>query len=191
LKASDDAVREDLTATLPASVMERIVLEGFIRRVVATIDNLPREQYAQRLSPVIATPGLPRVAGRDETLAWSPDNDARYAPYLAALDAVDTGRLADFYLRYYPLFQDAYVELGYPKGYFNDRVVEVIDHLLGAPVVEGPIPLTQPKVLYEFANPELQELSAGRKVMVRIGAANEAKVKAKLREIRARVAAAR
>ena len=187
LKASDDAVREELAAALPPSAMERLVLEGFIHRVVATIDNLPREQYAQRLSPVVAVPGLPKVTGADDKLAWSPENDARYAPYMAALDAVDMNRVADFYMRYYPLFQEAYVELGYPKGYFNDRLVAVIDHLLGAPTVEGPIPLTQPKVLYEFANPELQQLSAGRKVLVRIGPANAAKVKAKLRALRARI----
>lgn len=188
LKASDDAVREGLAAALPESAMERLVLDGFIRRVVATIDNLPREQFAQRLSPIAAVPGLPRVTEREETLAWSPDNTARYAPYMAALDAIEVPRVVDFYLRYYPLFQDAYVELGYPKGYFNDRLVAVIDHLLGAPVVEGPIPLVQPKVLYEFADPGLQRLSAGRKVLVRIGPANEARVKAKLRELRAKVA---
>ena len=191
LKASDDAVREGLAAALPPSAMERLVLEGFVRRVVATIDNLPREQFAQRLSPVVAVPGLPKVTGREETLAWSGENAARYAPYMAALEATDTSRLVDFYLRYYPLFQDAYVELGYPKGYFNDRLVAVIDHLLGAPEVEGPIPLAQPKVLYEFANPELQRLSSGRKVLVRLGPANARLVKAKLREIRAKVAAAR
>jgi hypothetical protein len=191
LKASDDAVREDLAAVLPPSAMERLMLEGFVHRVVATLDNLTREQYAQRLSPVVGVPGLPKVSGRDDTLAWSAENTTRYAPYIAALEAVDTNRMVDFYLRYYPLFQEAYVDLGYPKGYFNDRLVAVIDHLLGAPEVEAPIPLTQPKVLYEFANPELQQLSAGRKVLVRIGPANAAKVKAKLRAIRARVAAAR
>lgn len=191
LKESDDAVRKDLTSALPPSALERLVLEGFVRRVVATVDNLPREQYAQRLSPVVAVPGWPKVTGRDNTLAWSPENDARYAPYVAAMDDVNIDRLVGFYLRYYPLFQDAYVELGYPKGYFNDRLVAVIDHLLGAPDVQGPIPLAQPKVLYEFANPELERLSAGRKVLVRMGPANAAKVKAKLRALRARVAKAR
>lgn len=28
-----------------------------------------------------------------------------------------------FYVRLYPLFQKAYVELGYPNGYFNDRLI--------------------------------------------------------------------
>ena len=188
LKASDDAVRDALAAALPPSAFERLVLEGFVRHVVATVDNLPREVYAQRLSPVQPVPGLPKTTGRDDTLAWSSENDARYAPYMAALEAVDTNRLVDFYLAHYPLFQDAYVELGYPKGYFNDRLVAVIDHLLATPQVEGPLPLVQPKVLYEYANPELQQRSAGQKAMIRIGSANAAKVKAKLREIRARIA---
>lgn len=38
------------------------------------------------------------------------------------------------YVQLYPLFQQANVELGYPKSHFNDRVVTVIDHLLAAPV---------------------------------------------------------
>src|SRR4051812_37676298 len=72
LKTSDADVRAALAAALPPSALERLVLEDFIRRVVATIDNLPREQYAARLNPVQPVPGLPRTIGRDETLAWSP-----------------------------------------------------------------------------------------------------------------------
>jgi hypothetical protein len=191
LAASDPQVRAALAKSLVPGAFERLVFEDFIRRVVATIDNLPREQYASRLDPVKPVPGLPKVTGKDDTLRWSPENGQRYAPYLAAFQATDTDRLLDFYTRYYPLFQQAYVELGYPQGYFNDRLVEVIDHLLGAPEVDEPIHLAQPKVLYEFADADLEHLSAGQKVMVRIGRANEEKVKAKLREIRAKVAAPR
>jgi len=178
-------VREALAASLPPSAIERLVFEDFIRKVVATIDNLPREHYAARLNPVAPVPGLPKTGGSGETLAWSTENEARYAPFMAAWNAVDSERLAAFYLRYYPLFQQAYMELGYPQGYFNDRLVEVIDHLLGAPEVAGPIRLVQPKVLYEFADPELESQSAGRKILLRMGVDNAARVKAKLREIRA------
>jgi hypothetical protein len=89
----------------------------------------------------------------------------------------------------YPLFQQAFVELGYPDGYFNDRLIEVIDHLLEAPEPKGPVKLVSPKVLYEFADPELERLSSGQKMMIRVGPENEARLKAKLREIRAAVAA--
>jgi hypothetical protein len=67
--------------------------------------------------------------------------------------------------------------------------VEVIDHLLATPEAPGPIRLAQPKVLYEFADPALEELSAGQKMMLRIGKGNRERIKAKLREIRAAIAA--
>jgi hypothetical protein len=43
-------------------------------------------------------------------------------------------------------------------------------------------------VLYEYADPDMEELSAGQKTMLRIGKENRERVKAKLREIRAAVA---
>jgi hypothetical protein len=188
LRSSDPDVREALANALPPSALERLVLEDFIRRVVATVDNLPREQYAARLNPVAPAGGLPKTTGQGEMLAWG-DNAARYAPFMAALDATDTDRVLGFYRRYYPLFQEAYVELGYPQGYFNDRVVEVIDHLLEAPDPGAAPRLAQPKVLYQFADPQLEERSAGQKALMRLGSANAAKVKARLRELRAKLAA--
>jgi hypothetical protein len=96
----------------------------------------------------------------------------------------DTTQLTTFYFRYYPLFQQAYEDLGYPNAYFNDRVVEVIDHLLATPDVKGPITLVQPKVFYEFADQKLENRSAGQKLMIRIGPQNAAALKKKLRDIR-------
>ncbi|MGQ0653783.1 MAG: DUF3014 domain-containing protein [Betaproteobacteria bacterium] len=48
----------------------------------------------------------------------------------------------------------------------------------------------RPKVLYEFVDPDLETRSAGQKIMLRMGAENAAKVKAKLREIRQEILAA-
>ena len=76
------------------------------------------------------------------------------------------------------------MELGYPKKQFNDRLVEVIDNLLETPDVEQPVNLVRPKVMYQFDEPELEELSAGQKLLVRMGPENAAVLKAKLREIR-------
>jgi hypothetical protein len=42
--------------------------------------------------------------------------------------------------------------------------------------------------MYEFADPDLEELSTGQKLMLRIGPENAAAVKVKLREIRRLVA---
>lgn len=165
-----------------------LILQGFIRRVVATVDNLPSKKIAQRILPIKRVPGSFAVSGSEGSYTIAADNAARYVPYVKLLEAIDTPKLTAFYFHYYPLFQQAYRELGYPKGHFNDRVVEVIDHLLEAPEPKSPVALLRPKVFYQFADPELEARSAGQKILMRMGAENAGKVKAKLRGIRASIA---
>lgn len=192
LNASDAHAVESLSSLLGGSAIAQwLNPESVVRNIVATIDNLPRESFAARLNPVRPVPGAFRVTGKEASLALAEANFARYNAAVAIADRMDARRVGDAYAAMYPLFQQAYVELGYPNGHFNDRLVEVIDHLLDAPEPKGPVLLSQPKVLYEFADPELESLSAGRKVLVRMGPANAAKVKAKLRELRAEITRAR
>ena len=42
--------------------------------------------------------------------------------------------------------------------------------------------------MYQYADPKLEALSSGQKLLLRIGPDNEATIKAKLRELRAAVA---
>jgi hypothetical protein len=100
------------------------------------------------------------------------------------VQGVDIDQLGSLYIRYYPLFQQAYEDLGYPGQYFNDRLVEVIDHLLQTPDLQQPIQLKQGKVFYEYADPALEARSAGQKLLMRMGPQNEAAIKAKLKELR-------
>ena len=52
------------------------------------------------------------------------------------------------------------------------------------PEPKPPIYLSQPKVLFEFADQELEELSAGQKILIRMGIDNGLRLKGKLRDIR-------
>jgi hypothetical protein len=185
LELSDTLMRTVLDALFGRKNFEEFFYpRDIVRRIVATVDNLPREKVAQRLMPVKRAAGPFLLAGEGENRVIGGENAARYRPYVALAESVDSGKLVAAYVHAYPLFQQAYRELGYPTEYFNDRLVQVIDHLLAAPVVEGPVKLVQRKVLYEFADPELEALSAGQKIMIRIGPENAARLKAKLLEIR-------
>lgn len=189
LADSDAAVRKSLVdAVGEKAIGEFLIATGIVRRIVATVDNLPRPKLSQKVLPVKPPSGNFVIAGTGDDAVIAADNAARYAPYVKAAEAIDTKKLVDVYVRFYPLFQQAYRELGYPKGYFNDRLVQVIDHLLLTPEIKGPIRVAQPKVLYEFADPELESRSAGQKLLMRIGVDNAQRVKAKLREIRRAVA---
>lgn len=185
LRDSDPAARDELIGLFGAKTFAAYFYpEKIILRIVATVDNLPRHAAPARMMPVKPVAGQFEITGGDDQAAISPKNAARYTPYVRIAQAIDAKKLVAVYTRFYALFQEAYRQLGYPNGYFNDRLIQCIDDLLAAPEPDGPIKLTQPKVLYEYADPDLEARSAGQKIMIRMGLANERKVKAKLREVR-------
>jgi hypothetical protein len=100
----------------------------------------------------------------------------------------DTKKLVALYIRLYPLFQQSYEELGYRNNYFNDRLIETIDDLLETPDIPEPIKLVQPKYFYLYSDPDLEELSVGQKIMLRLGNKNENFIKTKLNEIKLELA---
>lgn len=55
------------------------------------------------------------------------------------IESINTTPAVALYVRLYPLFQQAYEELGYPGRYFIDRFVAVLDQLLSTPVRTGPL----------------------------------------------------
>jgi hypothetical protein len=164
--------------------------ETLIDRFVATVDNLPRTHVAERIRPVGRISGVFAVdSGIDDgSFVLSASNYDRYDFLVNMVVTADLGDLVDIYRRYYPILQAAYVRLGYPDGYFNDRVVEVIDHLITTPVPDKPIRLARPHVLYEYADPELEALSSGQKLLLRMGSENAARTKKVLEQLRVHIA---
>lgn len=186
LDSSDQTLRDALVNYFGRqSVQQLFGLDNIVRHMVVTVDNLPRETVATRLLPTKPVRGAFLVSKTGGETTLSAANASRYLPYVELAKRTDAAQLVSMYAGFYPLFQTAYVELGYPKGYFNDRLVAVIDHLLAAPTVDGPVRLTQPHVVYKFADPQLESASAGHKIMMRMGSQNALAIKAKLREIRA------
>lgn len=197
LGQSDPRVREDLNTLLGRKKVEQFLLiDSFMRRAVATIDNLGREHAAPSMWPVHATPGRFATLRRPEGEIINPDNGQRYSPLVQFIETVNSRQIVQLYVSLYPLFQQAYEELGYPKAYFNDRLIAVIDLLLATPVqenplivelveVKGPIPSERPWTRYEFADDDLQSLASGQKMLLRTGPVNHRRLRAKLIEYRA------
>jgi len=173
------------------TVGAQLVRENVIRNIVVTVDNLPRQKLAVERRPAKPTPGESLTEGDadlGEVTTLSVQNYARYTPFVTAVQAADGKRLATLYFHWYPLFQKAYEDLGYPDRKFNDRLLVAIDDMLKAPDVQGPVRLVRPRVFYEYADPALESRSAGQKLLIRMGPENAARIKAKLRDLRAEVA---
>jgi hypothetical protein len=167
------------------AVARYLVPKNIIRRIVVTVDNLPRAKVSAHLRPIKPTPGHTLVDRQGGIATLSARNFARYTPFVAVVSRINVQALARLYFRLYPLFQQAYASLGYPHKYFNDRLVQAIDSVLATPAVNGPIDLVRPHVFWQFANPQLEALPAGQKLMIRMGPRNAAIIEAKLRQFRA------
>lgn len=188
--ASDPPLLDALRGLFGSEPVDSILIpDDLLRRLVVMADNLDKTPIDPRLRPVRPVPGRLVVEAQGDAVVLGRDNAQRYAPYVRALTAVDADAVVDLYFHYYPLFQRAYEDLGYRDRYFNDRVVELIDHLLATPEPEGPVALVRPRVLYQFADPSLEERSWGQKLLLRLGPEQEAIVKRRLSELRQAIVA--
>lgn len=185
LDDSDEYFKMDLGDLFGDQIGALLAGTRIVERVVATVDNLPRSHVAERIRPVtgLSDSFVADPEGGD-LYVISQESYHRYDDLVGIIEQSTGSELAELYRRYYPLFQSAYEDLGYPNGYFNDRLVEAIDDMLATPDLAGNISLVRPHVLYQFQNPDLEARSSGQKLLLRMGAENSAKIKAKLQELR-------
>ena len=194
--ASGDEVQDALRQAVGSDAMKRFLdLTDFPRRFVATVDNLGRDHAPRAAWPVLPTPGRFLVQEGQDATRIAPENADRYRPFVDFAASLDAARVVGVYRRLYPVLQQAYRELGFGDRSFHERVIAVADLLLAtpepqeeprvsAPEIRGPVQPAQPWTQYEFADPALQSLSAGQKILLRVGPENRRKLKAKIREIR-------
>ncbi|HEY2462530.1 MAG TPA: DUF3014 domain-containing protein [Steroidobacteraceae bacterium] len=190
LADSDMPFRDALAKISSAdAVKDFLVPQDLIRKMVVTIDNLPRQKVAVEKRPANPVDGSFLAKGDELHATLDQRNFERYKPMVAVINQLDAKQLGALYIHYYPLFQQSYQNLGYPNGYFNDRLVEVIDNLLATPDPKGPVELVRPNVMYVYADPALESRSAGQKLLIRMGPENAKAIKAKLTELRAVITA--
>ena len=188
LDDSDAYFLLEMGNTLGPALETLFVREAVIDRLVATIDNLPRGKITDQIRPVgQLQDAFDTDVDSDGAVVLGISSYARYDAWIAQIYYADLDDVYDTYQRFYPLFQSAYERLGFPDAYFNDRLVEVIDHLLATPQPEQAIVLVRPNVLYEFADPDLESLSSGQKLMLRMGPDNSATLKRILEKFRAKL----
>ena len=196
---SDSLVLESLNDLLgEPAVMQLVLGEDVISHVVASVDALTSRQVPGQIMAVQNLGGEFEVSAdlQPDRLILNAEGDPipqfnlesrnfqRYAGQVELFEAVNKGDLFALYQRFSPLFDQAWADLGYPKGSFDERLLVVIDNLLATPHVQAPIRLIKPEAFYLFADPDLEALPAGQKVLLRMGSTNAGRVKAKLQEIR-------
>jgi hypothetical protein len=184
---NDGPVTEKMTVddSVTTEKLERLFgLEAFARRVVLTVESLnERQTFQTEVLPLETPAGEFQTSGAEAELTLSSANFERYTPILKLAESVDLETLVQIYSKHYSLFQRVYEGTGY-KDYFNDLVVRLIGGVLKTPRPTEPIHLVKLARTYKFADQKLEDLSAGQKLLIRMGPKNSARARTLLRALR-------
>lgn len=157
-----------------------------VRKIVTFTDSIANGNVAREPVRVLAPKGkFSAKAINDKVFEIERSSYQRYNLVTNILVSIDTKRAVEFYVLLRPLFQQAYDELGYPQGKFEDVVFKAIGRLLETPAIDEPIRVVQPVVMFEFEDVRLEALSPVQKQMIRMGPQNTRAIKRKLSEIAA------
>lgn len=183
---SDPAALASLRSLIGVELVARWVRpEWIISRTVVVVNSLDADAPPVEVRPLSLLRSAPQAqADRNEQLYWTEATAQRYAELVALFETMTPAAAAAQYRRYYPLFQQAWEELGEDEPWFNDRLIDIIDHLLGAPRVELPITLVPWEGRLRFASEALEAESWGRKLLIRTGPEQSAVVHEWLRAFR-------
>lgn len=184
LNLSDAAIKQDLADIIGADPLAQYLTKSqAISRLVATVDSLTSRQVSPQMNPIRTAEGKLVVETEADTVTMSAQNFARYDGFVILMQNADTDALVAMYQHYSPLFQIAWEDNG-GLGQFNQRLLEVVDHLLETPDVPGPVYLTKYEAVYLFEDAELEAMTAGQKILVRMGSVNAELVKQKLTAVK-------
>ncbi len=190
LNESDDLLRQEaLAITTQADFQAWVAPDELIRRFVVVVDNLAVGNSPSRELEFMA-PSKKFSAARNEDGRWvtTAGSFGRYNLIANLFASLDVESSLSLFRRWYPLLQEAYVELGYPDREFKEVLQRAIRELLATPTLEGNPILVQRTGRYEYKDPKLEGSSPAQRQLLRMGSKNVKTIKAKLREFRAGLA---
>ena len=184
LDESDQLVRDSvITLSRHEGINAWLAPNELVRKFVAVADNIARGQVAREPIGYLAPEGSFLVVPiDDQSYTLDPVSYRRFDVFTEIVISFDTRRSVELLEFLNPLFQKAYGELGYGEAAFDDVLVTALDNLLETPVLEAPIRLKRPVVMFEFEDPDLESLNPVQKQLIRMGPRNTRLLQMKIRE---------
>lgn len=189
LSESDEFVNLKTIEMADGMKIEPLMVEkDLVRHFVVFVDNLAQGELARKVSPLKAPNRVFTVSEITNKTYLNPDSYHRYDLYADFVSNLNEEQLTKTYKELTPLLSQAFEELGYGDMDFNDRMVEAINIMLDAPIIDSPIELDGVSVNYQFVDPQLESLPNAQKLLIRMGPENSKKVKAALRKLKKNLA---
>lgn len=185
LDASDAFVRNVVTGLsehpqLASWLVTDDLAYRFVRSTVALAHGQSPSEHVGFMKP----DGDFAVQERSGALAVDPAGYSRYNVLSETFASLSTENGARLYRQLYPLFEEAFAELGVPNVTFDDLVAQAVDNLIAVQVPATPPEVAPSTAMYAYTDARLEGRTPAEKHLMRMGPENAARVQAKLRELR-------
>jgi hypothetical protein len=156
--------------------------EDLIRRFVATVDNLAEGSSPRPHVRFLKPSGEFRVTESGDRLRIDPASYERYATLVAVVTSLHIDGTAQVYRNVKPLLDEAYRDLGYPDGDFDEVASRALAVLFDTPTPSD-LEVERYASSYKYADPRLEGLSDAQKHFLRLGPDNLRAVQRHVRAI--------
>lgn len=177
---------DTLVRTLVAEVSQHpqlaawLIPEDLVRRFVAAVDNVAHGDSPLSHVRFLEPEGSFTTAPAGDVLVIDSVQYARFDLLTSVFSALDTAGTVALYRRLSPLLEEAYRELGYPDGTFEDCLKEAVDALAAVPSPSGDVEVEGGVRSFSYADPELEALTQAQKHLLRMGPINIGRIQHKL-----------
>ena len=183
LESSDEYVRDQVSLLSPG-MADWLKQDDLVRRFAVVIDNARVGDYPRR-QIVFLTPTAKFPVRQDgDRMLLDPDGYHRFDSFVDTAISIDPQRAVALVRTLSPLLVEALKELGAKDPDPTIAIRESIEQVLATPDLEGDIEVVQPKVYYQFADPNLESLKPLQKQLLRMGPQNLARIKSYLTQVK-------
>jgi hypothetical protein len=185
LRESDPLVRELVRKlTSNPTALAWLATDGLIRNFTVVVGNVGEGVTPTRHLGALRPAAPFKVIDRGGELVIDPRSYDRYNGVADAVASIDPQGAARLYATLKPRIEEAYGELGEKPASFDAALERAIVALLRVPVVDGPIRV-EPKggTDYQYADPNLEKLTAAQKHLLRTGPRNVRAIHSALRQM--------
>lgn len=183
LEASDEYVRDQVSLLSP-EMAEWLKQDDLVRRFAVVIDNARVGDYPRRQTVFLTPTAKFPVRQQGDRTLLDPDGYHRFDTFVDTAISIEPQRAVALIRTLSPLLVDALKELGAKDPDPTTAIREGIDQVLATPDLEGDIEVVQPKVYYQFADPNLEALKPLQKQLLRMGPQNLARIKSYLTQVK-------
>jgi len=183
---NSDAMLRELVATLSRHPLlaRFLATKDLVRGVTLAIVQIGDGRTpAAPLTVLRPTVRLDIGAGQSGKV--SSENFARWEAAVRALQSIPPSDAAQVYVNVKRLFDEAYRELGYPNGDFDDAIAKAIRMLKATPDVTTDLVLLRRDGYFEHEDAALRSLPPVQKQLVLMGAENRRRILSWLQQLAA------